>query len=398
VTILVEALRAQPVARRRVELVERKGLGHPDTLCDALVETISLALSGLYRQRLGAIPHYNVDKALLVAGQCAKGFGWGRVVQPMELVVGDRATFGVDGLVLPVEETIREAVDHWVGAHLPYVRPGKDLGVRLALAPGSEELRGIYGDPAASVPSNDTCGASGYAPLSPTEVLVLAVEQYLNDSAFKRRFPDTGQDVKVFAFRDGDAVDVTIAVPLLSRFTPSEAAYVQRKEAILAELAGHFAGGALDIRWSLNALDRPGRGAAGAYLSVTGTSAEDADSGQVGRGNRANGLIAFARPTGGEAAAGKNPVAHAGKVYSVFSHHLARRLHSGCPGLEEVYVHLAVRIGDPVDAPRVAVEVVPAPGVGLEDVLPALRAMLDAELARLPAFRAELVEGRHAVC
>jgi S-adenosylmethionine synthetase len=398
VTIRVEALRAEPVARRRVELVERKGLGHPDTLCDALVETISLALSGLYRQRLGAIPHYNVDKALLVAGQCAKGFGWGRVVQPMELVVGDRATFEVDGLALPVAETIREAVDHWVGAHLPYVRPGKDLEVRLALAPGSEELRGVYADPDVPVPSNDTCGASGYAPLSPTEALVLAVEQYLNGPAFKRRFPDTGQDVKVFAFRDGEAVDVTVAMPLLSRFTSSEAAYFRRKEAILAELADHFAGGALGVQWSLNALDRPGRGAAGAYLGVTGTSAEDADSGQVGRGNRANGLIAFARPTGGEAAAGKNPVAHAGKVYSVFSHYLAHRLHAGCPGLEEVYVHLAVRIGEPVDAPRVAVEVVPEPGVALGDVEATLRAMLDAELARLPAFRAELVEGRHAVC
>jgi S-adenosylmethionine synthetase len=398
VTIRVEALRTEPVARRRVELVERKGRGHPDTLCDALVEAIALALAGMYRERLGAIPHYNVDKALLVAGQCAKGFGWGRVGQPMELVVGDRATFDVDGVALPVEETVRGAVDRWVAAHLPHVQAGKDLTVRLALAPGSEELRGIYADPSAPVPSNDTCGASGYAPLSPTEALVLAVEDHLNGPAFKRRFPDTGQDVKVFAFRDGDTVDVTVAMPLLSRCTSSEAAYFERKEAILAELAGHFAGAELAVRWSLNALDRPGRGAAGTYLSVTGTSAEDADSGQVGRGNRANGLIAFARPTGGEAAAGKNPVAHAGKIYSVFSHHLARRLHAGCPGLAEVYVHLAVRIGEPVDAPRVAVEVVLAPGAAFGDVEPVLRATLDAELDRLPAFRAELIEGRHAVC
>jgi S-adenosylmethionine synthetase len=373
------------------------GLGHPDTLCDSLVEAVSLALNRRYLERLGTIPHYNVDKALLIAGQCDKGFGWGRVRQPMELVIGDRATFVVGGTSLPIGETVGAAVDAWVAAHLPHVRPGQDLRVRLALAPGSEELRGVYVR-GAPVISNDTCGASGYAPLTPTETLVLAIEGHLNGPAFKGRFPDTGQDVKVFAFRDGEAVAVTIAMPLLAALTASETAYVQRKEGILDDLATRFAGEPFAIEWALNALDRPGRGAAGAYLSVTGTSAEDADSGQVGRGNRANGLIAFARPTGGEAAAGKNPIAHAGKIYSVFSHHLARCLHGRCPGLDEVYVHLATRIGDPVDAPRVAVEVVLAAGATPGDVDASIREVVATEVARLPEFRQELVRGEHAVC
>lgn len=395
--IAIGLLGGEPVGGRRVELVERKGLGHPDTLCDSLVEAVSLALNRLYLERLGTIPHYNVDKALLVAGQCNKGFGWGQVREPMELVIGDRATFAVDGTVLPIAGTIGAAVDAWVTTHLPHVRAGQDLRVRLALAPGSEELRAIYA-PGASVASNDTCGASGYAPLSPTETLVLAIEGHLNGPSFKRRFPDTGQDVKVFAFREGEAVAITIAMPLLAVLTGSEAAYFRRKEAILAELATHFAGEPFALDWALNALDRPGHGAAGAYLSVTGTSAEDADSGQVGRGNRANGLIAFARPTGGEAAAGKNPVAHAGKIYSVFSHHLARCVYGRCPGLDEVYVHLAARIGDPVDAPRVAVELVLAKGAAPSDVEASVREVVAAEVARLPEFRQELVRGQHAVC
>jgi S-adenosylmethionine synthetase len=395
--VAIGLLGSEPLGAHRVELVERKGLGHPDTICDSLVEAVSLALNRVYLERLGRIPHYNVDKALLVAGQCDKGFGRGRVRQPMELVIGDRATFAVNGTALPIAETVGAAVDAWVTAHLPRVRAGEDLRVRSALAPGSEELRAIYA-PGAPVTSNDTCGASGYAPLSPTETLVLAIEGHLNSPSFKRRFPDTGQDVKVFAFRDGEDVAVTVAMPLLAALTPSEAAYFQRKDAILAELATRFAGEPFAIDWALNALDAPGRGAAGAYLSVTGTSAEDADSGQVGRGNRANGLIAFGRPTGGEAAAGKNPVAHAGKIYSVFSHHVARRLHARCAGLDEVYVHLATRIGDPVDDPRVGVEVVLAKGVTLGDVETSLREVVAAEVARLPEFRQELVRGEHAVC
>jgi S-adenosylmethionine synthetase len=102
-TLVVEALTDTPVARRRQEIVERKGLGHPDTICDSIVEAISIDLNRMYLDGLGAIPHYNVDKALLIAGRCAKGFGSGRVTLPMELIVGDRATSVVGGHVLPVE-------------------------------------------------------------------------------------------------------------------------------------------------------------------------------------------------------------------------------------------------------------------------------------------------------
>ena len=134
------------------------------------------------------------------------------------------------------------------------------------------------------------------------------------------------------------------------------------------------------------------------YLTLTGTSAEDADSGQVGRGNRANGLIAFSRPTGGEAAAGKNPAAHAGKVYSVLSHRLARVIHSRCPALREVYVHMGVRIGEPVDRPWTGVQVVLPAGAALEHVEGEIRHVVEVELARMPAFRAELIQGEYPVC
>jgi S-adenosylmethionine synthetase len=396
--LVVEALAGTPVNRRRVELVERKGVGHPDTICDSLVEAISVALNQMYLERVGAVLHYNIDKALLVAGQCPKRFGWGEIRVPMELLVGDRATFHVDHGALPVEEVARAAVDAWLAAHLPRVRPGRDACIRFVLAPGSAELRSIFSDPSGPVVSNDTCGASGYAPLSPLEALVLAVEQFLNGPEFKPLFPDTGQDVKVFGARRDEQVALTVAMPLVCTATLSEAAYFRRKEEILATLAKRFRSAPFVVDWALNLLDRPGQGADGTYLTLTGTSAEDADSGQVGRGNRVNGLIAFARPTGGEAAAGKNPVAHAGKIYSVFSHYLAGLIHARCPELLEVYVHLASRIGEPVDRPWAAVHVVLPGHLALGDVEPAMREVVEAEIARLPAFRGELIRGQHPLC
>lgn len=395
-SLVIEALSAVPVAKRRVELVERKGLGHPDTICDSLAEAIAVGLNRMYRERLGAVAHYNVDKALLVAGQCRKGFGGGEVTRPMEFIVGDRATFEVAGRRCPVEETTLAAIDGWLAEHLPAVRP--HVMTRIVLAPGSAELTGIFRRESGDVVSNDTSAASGHAPLSPTEATVLAVERFLNGPAFKASFPDTGQDVKVFGAREDDRLALTVAMPLLAAATPSEAAYFRRKDEILDALARRFREVPLKIDWRLNNLDAPGRGGDGVYLSVTGTSAEDADSGEVGRGNRANGLIALARPAGAEAAAGKNAIAHAGKIYSVLSHRLAQRIHAASAGLAEVYVNLSGRIGEPVDRPWVSVQAVLADGVALDDVEPAIRTTVEAELAHLAEFRERLSRGEFPVC
>ena len=276
------------------------------------------------------------------------------IVRPIEFIVGDRATLALGdppATKFPVEDTVRSAVETWVGRHLPHLRPSEHLRIRPVLAPASAELRAIYGAGERELEANDTSAASGYAPLTPTEELVLAVERYLNGPEFKAAFPDTGEDVKVFGLRRDGHVSLTVAMPFRCEAIASEAAYFARKEAVLGALVERFRAAPLELAWSLNSLDRPGRGADGTYLTLTGTSAEDADSGQVGRGNRVNGLIAFARPAGSEAAPGKNPVAHPGKLYSVLSQRLAREIHARCPGLREVYVHLATRIGEPVDRP-----------------------------------------------
>ena len=193
-------------------------------------------------------------------------------------------------------------------------------------------------------------------------------------------------------------MSVTVAMPMLARAVASEGAYFRRKQEIVAALVARFRDVPFQLGFRLNNLDSAGAGANGVYLSLTGTSAEDADSGQVGRGNGANGLIAFSRPTGGEATAGKNAVAHAGKIYSVLSHRLAGLVHARHPELPQVSVHLAVRIGEPVDRPWTGVQVVLADGMRLEDVNKRIRDVVETELARLPTFRAELIRGEYPVC
>jgi S-adenosylmethionine synthetase len=138
----------------------------------------------------------------------------------------------------------------------------------------------------------------------------------------------------------------------------------------------------------------PGRGLGGMYLTVLGTSAESGDGGQVGRGNRVNGLISLHRPASTEAAAGKNPVSHVGKIYNLLSQQMAQHIHTAVAGVTEVYVWLCSQIGGPIDRPWLAsVQVLLAPGVALADVDQAIQDLMHAELADVHAFTDRLVRG-----
>ncbi|MEK6582678.1 MAG: methionine adenosyltransferase, partial [Nitrospirota bacterium] len=320
--IIIETYKGKSITEHRVEIVERKGTGHPDYMCDSMMDAISVALSKEYIREFGTILHHNIDKGLLAAGRVEKIFGSGRVIQPMELTIGDRATFRAGGREIPVADIAVDAAKKWVKNNMRFVDPERHLKYRVVLAPGSEELTDIFLRRGKVRAANDTSAAVGYYPLSPTEKVVLELERFLNSKKFKNRYPETGEDIKVMGMRSGNLLELTVAMPLLANCIRSESAYFERKEIILCEM-NRFLGryeGFKKTEVHFNTLDEKGRGFGGIYLSLLGTSAEDADSGQVGRGNRVNGLISLNRPLGTEAAAGKNPVSHVGKIYNVLSH------------------------------------------------------------------------------
>ncbi|MBI5560721.1 MAG: methionine adenosyltransferase [Deltaproteobacteria bacterium] len=396
----VEIIKNVPVHRQGVEIVERKGVGHPDYICDSVLESISIALSRAYIEEFGDVLHHNIDKGLLVAGEVEKDFGGGRVVTPMEFNIGDRATFRVGRKEIPVKEIAVESVRQWFRANLRKVDPVRHVKTRVVLKPGSMELAGIFKEKGRTKGANDTSAAVGYAPFTPTEKAVYECERFLNSSAFKSAFPETGEDVKVMGVRSASELDLTVAMPLMASEVKSEKEYFERKEAIMKAL-GDFTGGLpfRQVRVNYNTLDKPGRGKAGAYLTLLGTSAEDADSGQVGRGNRINGVISLMRPMGTEAAAGKNPVSHVGKIYSILSHRMAQELFERLEGVEEVYVWLLSQIGSPIDRPKkVAVEIVPHRKLHERKVKKTVSRITDEFLSGIEGFTRELARGEHPVC
>jgi S-adenosylmethionine synthetase len=130
------------------------------------------------------------------------------------------------------------------------------------------------------------------------------------------------------------------------------------------------------------------------YLTVLGTSAEGGDGGQVGRGNKVNRVIALNRPMSTEAAAGKNPISHVGKIYNLLSHHMALEVYKRVHGLREVYIWLCSQIGVPIDKPLIAsAQVILEPGVTLADVQEDIAEAIEAELDGIYAFTQRLARG-----
>jgi S-adenosylmethionine synthetase len=399
--IVIETFKGKPVIDQRVEIVERKGIGHPDYLCDSMMEAVSIALSREYLREFGTVLHYNIDKGLLAAGSTEKRFGGGKVLKPMELFIGDRATFTAGGKKVPVADIAVDAAKGWLKKNMRSMDPERHVKYHIVLAPGSEELTDIFTRPGAVRSANDTSAAVGYYPLSPTERIVLELERHLNSRQFKKKRPETGEDIKVMGLRTGKDLDLTVAMPLLCKFVKSEREYFERKEVLYRDMQ-QFVSGTDDfknVRVHFNTLDEPGRGLGGVYLSLLGTSAEDADSGQVGRGNRVNGLISVNRPLGTEAAAGKNPVSHVGKIYNVFSHRIAEKLYRELEGLREVHVYLVSRIGAPIDSPLIAAaQLMPQPGLKIGDLRRRAEEIIEREFSVIGKFCRELSQGKYPVC
>ena len=397
--VTVEVLGGTPVSEHEVEIVERKGVGHPDSICDAIMERVSIELSRAYLAQFGVILHHNIDKAFLVAGNAEIRFGGGRVTEPMRLIFGDRATPGLDGKTLPISEIAERTARRWIADNLRFVDPEEHVRYDVQIKPGSPELVDIF---SREVPgANDTSGAVGYAPLTETERLVLASERYMNSRDFKTLYPEAGEDIKVMGFRRGKTLDLTAAVAFVDRFIDSEETYFARKQRMQDAVEEYIRGEVktLDrVTLNLNTLDERGRGMGGMYLSVTGTSAESGDSGQIGRGNKVNGVIALNRPMGTEAAAGKNPVSHVGKIYTIMTHQIAAKIYEEVRGVKEVYVWLLSQIGSPIDHPKVAAAQLILEKRAREAVAKRKAAeILERELASISTLTRELAEGKYPV-
>jgi len=386
---------SESVAGRAVEVVERKGRGHPDTICDALAEGFGLALARFYRERFGTLHHHNVDKALLWSGVSRPRFGGGEVLAPLELFLAGRATLEVGGVRVPAQELAVEGSRAWLREHLHAFDPEAHAVIHPLVRPGSPDLVELYarGAKTGTWLANDTSCGVGWAPLDELETVVQRVERALSSAARDAGRPEVGEDVKVMGLRRGGGIWLTVGCAFVDRHLADADAYLEARDAVAGRaLAAARTATSLDVAVEVNAADDPV--AQSFFLTVTGTSAEGGDDGGTGRGNRVNGLIAPARPMTLESAAGKNPVTHVGKIYNLLAPLIAAAVVETLPEVAEASCLLLSRIGAPVREPQI-VEV----GLRLHEPVPpeTLRAPVEAlvreQLARTDRLWEELLAG-----
>lgn len=395
----IATLAFPPVATLPLEIVERKGLGHPDTICDALAENLSLALSRFYLERFGAILHHNVDKGLLCGGAARPAFGGGEMTEPIEIYLAGRATASFEGVTIPVGEIAVEESRRWLREHLRHLDAERQVRIHPRIRPTSPDLAALFlrQRQAGALLANDTSFGVGFAPLDALESAVVAVERCLNSPAVKAAHPEIGEDIKVMGTRTGPDIELTVACALVGRHVADLAAYQAKKARIrkLALAAARAqAAGRIDV--AVNTAD--GDSADSVYLTVTGLSAEAGDDGQVGRGNRVNGLITPYRPMSLEAAAGKNPVTHVGKLYNLIANRIARAVSTEVAGVQEAYCYLVSRIGRPVADPQLMdVKVRLADPHALAALQPRIAEVAQDRLSGIGVLWRELLEGPQQV-
>lgn len=352
------------------EIVERKGVGHPDTLCDTIAEKVSQAYSQYCMERYGIILRHMVDKIALSGGAAKVKFGGGEMQKPIRLYLNCRFTRTYQQETIPYLEIVKAVVykhfgevlplldlDQWLmivdnthfapGPGVVYDADGSTQNERQFFFEIPQKEFAVFHDN--SLRSNDTSTAVAYSPFSATEQIVVLVETTLNGHEFKKLHPYVGTDIKVMARRIQKRLDVTVCIPFVAAHTPSKEFYFEKIK-LLADIIKQLVAskfGQFDVTVSLNTRDNPNK--SDYYLTLTGSAIESGDEGVVGRGNRYNGVIPFTRHMSMEACCGKNPVYHVGKLYTAISSLISEEIFQLTK--LETYVYLTSQMGRSLSDP-----------------------------------------------
>lgn len=325
------------------ETIERKGLGHPDTIADSLASLISQAYSRYTIKNCdGLILHHQVDKLMVIGGKTQVYFGEGKFLNPIRIIVAGRATYSYKNTLIPIDKIVKSTIKSYFQKTFPLVNFLKDVVIENLLTdhpgPGTVvESKGAIANMFSpknkghvrgyeKLVANDTSYCLAYSPYSELEKAVVEVEKFLNSWTTKKKFPWLGSDIKIMAVRNGKEASITLCIPQIAKYVHSLGEYKKNLNTIGKVVEEKFRflipNYSLDI--SLNTKDDYQK--MNIYLTVSGASLSG-DIGIVGRGNRTNGLITSNRPMSLEATNGKNPRYYSGFIYAVVSKKISDQIY-----------------------------------------------------------------------
>jgi len=393
--IKVEFVSREPIEEQEIEIVERKGLGHPDSLCDGIAEAVSVALCKEYKRKCGLILHHNTDKVQLAAGRSNPRYGGGEVISPIYILLGGRATRVFEGEEIAVDIVAASAAKE----HLRTIRNldvDNHVIVDSKLGRGSSDLLEVFtgnnlkGKQTEMPMANDTSFGVAHAPFSEIESIALNVEGRVM-AEYRNKEKAIGEDMKVMALRERDKITLTIGDAFVSKYVDDYEHYEEAKRRLKGFISGVAESyTARDVNTLVNMADTP----ESVYITVTGTSAEMGDDGGAGRGNRCNGLITPNRSISMEGTPGKNPVNHTGKIYNLLANKIANEVVENVEGVQEVDLKILSEIGRRIDDPKVATaQIIPKSDVNLEVMGKKVQRIIDEWLSNIAEITEMVIRG-----
>ncbi len=389
--IRVEKITQTPIEKQEIEIVERKGVGHPDSMADGFAEAVSRALCNEYIKKCGTVLHHNTDQVEVVAGRSHPQYKGGELISPIYVLLVGRATKEFKDIKIPTDTTAVKAAKQYLKNTLPDIDSEHDIIIDCKLGVGSTDLQSVFKRGKAPM-ANDTSFGVGHAPFSEVEQIVYNTERQMVLN-FKKDLPAIGTDIKVMGMRKNDSITLTVACAMIGKHVDDKSHYFSIKEELrnkICDLAAEYTDREVEV--FINTGDDEKSGSV--YLTVTGTSAEMGDDGSVGRGNRCNGLITPNRPMSMEATSGKNPINHVGKLYNILSNQIANDIADNVSGIEDVYIRILSQIGKPIDQPLIAsAQVIPQDGANMSVIKSEAEAIIDEKLANITRITEMIARG-----
>lgn len=339
------------------EIVEIKGLGHPDTLADNLAEELSCNYSLYTKKKYGAILHHNFDKVALLGGHSFVKFGRGYLVSPIKVLINGRLSISFGSEKIQFRKLITFWTKKFFLKTLPLIDLDEDLDIILNISYQSSPGRVYEGRMKKSsrhfwftprnlndlpeiankfIPSNDTSLGVGFFPFSRLEELVIELEMLLNSSKMHKKYPWLGYDIKIMGVRIVDFFRFTICIPQIANYVKNIREYKTNLSLMKDFITKFLRDRKIKFEFDINTRDN--YELREIYLTAIGSSIESGDEGLAGRGNRVNGIITPCRPMSMEGSFGKNPVYHIGKVYYVYAFLLSKMIYKQFNLINEVFL------------------------------------------------------------
>lgn len=358
------------INNQEFEVVETKGKGHPDNICDTLAEKISANYSKYCLEHYRVILRHMIDKLSILGGGSKVKFNGGEMIAPIRVLVNGRFTDRYNDEKIDYMKIVDETIKNYFQELFPMINIEKDLLI-IDNTHHNEGPGVIYNNDnttknervkffeATSIKDasrhnnhnrcNDTSTTVSYYPMSKLEITVLNIEQLLNSDNYKKLKPWVGNDIKVMGIRKERKVEITSCVPLISKYVKDLEDYKNKlniiKKDIEKEIKKQFKNNEIIVY--LNTRDNYEKN--DLYMTLTGSAIESGDEGIVGRGNRSRGVIPFSRNFSMEAACGKNPVYHTGKLFTAIGDIISKKIYEKYKVENTVYC--TSKMGDSISKP-----------------------------------------------